>query len=119
MFSYKFFNFLSSPIFGGSGPVNPVLYDKSLKILDHKMKNNNPFLCKERTERRRKTYKICNSDKAAISPESFPSTLRLPSDLQQATTLLIICTEGYWKKQKQITNNKHVNTLKRPGYCYM
>ena len=117
MFAYKFFNFLVSPIFGGSGPVNPVLYDKSLQTWDHRMNKINPFVSKERTERRtRNTYKICNSDKAAISPESFPSTLRLPSDLQQAKTLSKKYAEVYWKKQKQIINTKQVLTLTRRGH---
>jgi len=38
MFAYKFFNFLRSPMLDGSGPVNPILNDKSLQTLDHMMR---------------------------------------------------------------------------------
>ena len=83
MFPYKFLNFPRLPMFGGSGPDNLGLYDKSLQRLDNKMKTTkNHFYVKGKIERKRKTYKIRNSDKNDISAGSFPSKSRLPSDLQ-------------------------------------
>jgi len=50
--SYKFVNSLRLPIFSGSGPVKLGLDVKSLKILDHKMKNKN--ICMERKKKKKK-----------------------------------------------------------------